>query len=252
MWISIARTLEQAGYSAVALRPARHGESESGSAETLPAFASDVGLMIEAIDGKPVVVGSSLGGLAAVLALDDRDLQERIAGLVLVDVVPNPPAESARAWLTRSTHSWPTSSLASRHCAKPLAELVCPSCWSAEDRTRRSSTPMPIAFSRWCRSVCGAADLADSCTDRPGALNSWHPRDLARATRQGLFRGLCGRGRRRGGARVVARGLCVAPGDPLRVVRHTCWGRTGAAHQRKTAGAAGRRFRRSAAVLSYY
>ncbi len=46
-----------------------------------------------------IVVGASLGGFAAILALADQHLQESIAGLVLVDVVPAPDPDRVRSFL---------------------------------------------------------------------------------------------------------------------------------------------------------
>lgn len=58
--------------------------------------------MIEATSAAPVLVGASLGGFAAALALADRELEPRTAGLVLVDVVPDPPPARTRAWLAHN------------------------------------------------------------------------------------------------------------------------------------------------------
>jgi pimeloyl-ACP methyl ester carboxylesterase len=45
------------------------------------------------------VVGASLGGLAAIGSLADPLTARAVAGLVLVDVVPEPDAPRVRAWL---------------------------------------------------------------------------------------------------------------------------------------------------------
>jgi pimeloyl-ACP methyl ester carboxylesterase len=46
-----------------------------------------------------VVVGASLGGLAAIAALADPQTARAVAGLILVDVLPNPDPARVRAWL---------------------------------------------------------------------------------------------------------------------------------------------------------
>jgi pimeloyl-ACP methyl ester carboxylesterase len=65
-----------------------HGESD-GSVLALAPYAADVAAMLHAEPPGSVVVGASLGGLAAVAALGDPAVRARVAGLVLVDVVPN-------------------------------------------------------------------------------------------------------------------------------------------------------------------
>jgi pimeloyl-ACP methyl ester carboxylesterase len=103
VWQPVSDVLAREGFSTIAYDQRGHGESGSAPGETFASYAADIGLMIASIDAAPVVVGSSLGGLAALLALEDARVQERVAGLVLVDVVPDPPPGPTRAWLTRST-----------------------------------------------------------------------------------------------------------------------------------------------------
>ena len=99
VWAPIASTLAQAGCSSFAYDLRGHGESGGLNADELPAFAADLAAMIDVLDAAPVVVGSSLGGLAALLALGEPGLEDRIAGLVLVDVVPDPPPERTKSFL---------------------------------------------------------------------------------------------------------------------------------------------------------
>jgi pimeloyl-ACP methyl ester carboxylesterase len=75
-----------------------HGDS-SGRASTLRPIADDVSAMVEREPAPIVVVGASLGGLAAIAALGSPSTAGRVAGLVLVDVVPDPPPGPVRAWL---------------------------------------------------------------------------------------------------------------------------------------------------------
>lgn len=73
-----------------------HGDSGGSPADGIQAYGRDTKAMIDFCE-KPVVVGSSLGGFALMLALRER--QEDVAGLVLVDVVPAPDPEQTRAYL---------------------------------------------------------------------------------------------------------------------------------------------------------
>jgi pimeloyl-ACP methyl ester carboxylesterase len=47
----------------------------------------------------PLVVGASLGGFAALLALSNPSVERQVAGLVLVDVVPDPDPDRTRRFL---------------------------------------------------------------------------------------------------------------------------------------------------------
>jgi pimeloyl-ACP methyl ester carboxylesterase len=75
-----------------------HGES-SGRATKLGPIAEDVTAMIREEQAPVVVVGASLGGLAAIASLAEPRTAEAVAGLILVDVLPNPDPERVRAWL---------------------------------------------------------------------------------------------------------------------------------------------------------
>lgn len=97
VWAPVRNVLAAAGFEAVAFDLRGHGASSGAGADSLGVIADDVRAMIDLFDAAPVVVGASLGGLAALLALADRE--NAVAGLVLVDVVPDPPADRTRAWL---------------------------------------------------------------------------------------------------------------------------------------------------------
>ena len=103
-WEPVAAELARAGYSTVAFDQRGHGDSDpaGAGADRLPLFAADVEAMIGTLDAAPVLVGSSLGGLAALHALAEPRLEGRVAGLMLVDVVPDPPPDRTRAWLART------------------------------------------------------------------------------------------------------------------------------------------------------
>ncbi|MCE3289817.1 MAG: alpha/beta fold hydrolase, partial [Caulobacter sp.] len=67
-----------------------HGDSEGDRSAPVTVFGEDTVAMIAQLRA-PVVVGASLGGFAALLALDQ--VERDVAGLVLVDVVPDPDPE---------------------------------------------------------------------------------------------------------------------------------------------------------------
>ncbi len=98
VWTPVADQMAKSGLRTVAYDLRGHGES-SGRATTLRALAAD---MIEMVDREPapiVVVGASLGGLTAIAALAESSVAYRVAGLVLVDVVPDPDPILSRTWL---------------------------------------------------------------------------------------------------------------------------------------------------------
>jgi pimeloyl-ACP methyl ester carboxylesterase len=102
VWAPVQTALAEAGHESVAFDLRGHGASGGAGADDLDVIAGDVGAMIDLLDAAPVVVGASLGGLAALLALAGRDREAAVAGLVLVDVVPDPPPDRTRAWLART------------------------------------------------------------------------------------------------------------------------------------------------------
>lgn len=91
-WRGTQRRLAEAGWRAIAVDQRGHGESDwiADGAYGFPDYAADAAAVARDIarehGAKPVVVGASLGGIAALLALG-RDAQI-FAGLVLVDIVP--------------------------------------------------------------------------------------------------------------------------------------------------------------------
>lgn len=98
VWAPVTEGMTECGLRTVAYDLRGHGES-SGRATTLRAIADDVVEMVVREPAPIVVVGASLGGLAAVAALAEPSVAQRVAGLVLVDVVPDIDADRARRWL---------------------------------------------------------------------------------------------------------------------------------------------------------
>ncbi|WP_414939973.1 alpha/beta fold hydrolase [Amycolatopsis sp. cmx-11-51] len=98
VWEPVAAILARQGLRTVAYDLRGHGDS-SGKATTLRTLADDV---VEMIGREPVpivLVGASIGGMAAIAALAEPAVAKRVAGLVLVDVVPDLAPARARSWL---------------------------------------------------------------------------------------------------------------------------------------------------------
>jgi pimeloyl-ACP methyl ester carboxylesterase len=86
-WKKAATALAGAGYRAVSLDLRGHGESDwAGDGNyALDAFAADLQAVADTLAAPPALVGASLGGMSALLALG-AGLPAR--ALVLVDIVP--------------------------------------------------------------------------------------------------------------------------------------------------------------------
>lgn len=98
VWAPVAAWMTTCGLRTVAFDLRGHGGS-SGRATTIRALADDVIAMVAREPAPIVAVGASLGGLAAIAALADPSTARRVAGLVLVDVVPDPDPARVRSWL---------------------------------------------------------------------------------------------------------------------------------------------------------
>ena len=92
-WSRTARRLAEAGWRAITLDQRGHGDSAwvPDGAYTFSDFAADAAAVAGRIaaehrDVRPIAIGASLGGIAALLALGQDD--RAFAGLVLVDIVP--------------------------------------------------------------------------------------------------------------------------------------------------------------------
>jgi pimeloyl-ACP methyl ester carboxylesterase len=113
VWEPVAGVLAAAGFCAATYDQRGHGDTAVVRAEALPAFAEDVAAVVRSFPEPMTIVGSSLGGLAALLALSDRSLRASVASLVLVDVVPELAAERVRGYLEDTTEALATSPLVS-------------------------------------------------------------------------------------------------------------------------------------------
>jgi pimeloyl-ACP methyl ester carboxylesterase len=98
VWDPLIEPLTASGMRTVAFDLRGHGDS-AGVATSLHVLAADVRAMVEREGAQVILVGASLGGFAALAALQDPSTARRVFGLVLVDVVPDPEPEPVRAWL---------------------------------------------------------------------------------------------------------------------------------------------------------
>lgn len=93
-WDGTGRALSHAGWTAVAIDQRGHGDSDrvDSGHYGFPDFGADAASVAREIarasGRKPVAVGASLGGLAALLALGASGAEPVFSGLVLVDIVP--------------------------------------------------------------------------------------------------------------------------------------------------------------------
>ena len=86
-WAKTAQRLAAAGYRAICIDARGHGDSAWTPRYSLPLFAEDLRGVMAWLgpDTAPAVIGASLGGLTAVLALGAADAP-RASALVLVDI----------------------------------------------------------------------------------------------------------------------------------------------------------------------
>lgn len=88
-WAPTATGLAQAGYRVLSLDLRGHGGSEWARDGNygIDAFVADIEAVLCTMKSPGVLVGASIGGIAALMAAAGH-LAARVAGLVLVDVVP--------------------------------------------------------------------------------------------------------------------------------------------------------------------
>lgn len=88
-WQRSAEALAERGYRAVAVDLRGHGESgwAADGNYSIDALADDVIGVIHSLGKPAVVVGASIGGIAATIALGEKSHQS-VDALVLVDIVP--------------------------------------------------------------------------------------------------------------------------------------------------------------------
>jgi non-heme chloroperoxidase len=95
-WHRCARAVAAAGLWSVCLDLRGHGDSDRApdADYSFDAHARDIACLLAALPAPAVLVGSSLGGLAALLCAGEQLAD--VAGLVLVDIVPAPAHGAGR------------------------------------------------------------------------------------------------------------------------------------------------------------
>jgi pimeloyl-ACP methyl ester carboxylesterase len=102
-WGGTAELLASRGRYTLALDMRGHGESDWSRERryTVADFAADMFAVIETLEQPPVVVGASLGGMAALLGIGEA-IAPRVSGIVLVDISPSidkDGAERIKNWM---------------------------------------------------------------------------------------------------------------------------------------------------------
>jgi peroxiredoxin len=89
-WGGTATLVASRGWHAITLDFRGHGESDwaPDADYQLSTFALDVACVVDYLGARPIVVGASLGGLTSILLAGERR-PESVAGLVLVDIIPD-------------------------------------------------------------------------------------------------------------------------------------------------------------------
>lgn len=100
VWHPVMRYLDEQGISSVTCDQRGHGDSGGSRTDGIVAYGADTARLVAHFGNRPVIVGASLGGFAAMLALVHEHVQSNVAGLVLVDVVPDPDPLRVRAYLS--------------------------------------------------------------------------------------------------------------------------------------------------------
>lgn len=96
-WADTADTLARAGYCAITLDARGHGESDwcaQGDYST-QSLVADLHAVIHSLPMAPIIVGASMGGLTAMLALGENT-SLHCSALVLVDVAPRLEQQGVR------------------------------------------------------------------------------------------------------------------------------------------------------------
>lgn len=96
-WKNAVARLAADGYRVIAPDARGHGESEwaPDGDYSLDAMVGDVRAIVNALPGRPAIVGASMGGTTALALLGEADAPEARA-LVLVDVAPRIDVEGAK------------------------------------------------------------------------------------------------------------------------------------------------------------
>lgn len=96
-WADTATRLAGAGYCAITLDARGHGDSDwcAEGDYSARSLVADLSTVIRSLPSEPVIVGASMGGLTAMLALGE-DASQHCSALVLVDVAPRLESQGVR------------------------------------------------------------------------------------------------------------------------------------------------------------
>lgn len=123
-WKNTGAVLAEQGFHVIALDARGHGDSDRapGGNYTIDVLTRDVAAVLEQIGRPVVIIGASMGGLTGILVAHEAG-PEKVAGLVLVDVVPRFESEGTdriRDFMTRHVHGFETL----EHAADAIAEYL--------------------------------------------------------------------------------------------------------------------------------
>lgn len=99
VWQPVAKRLAAHGVRTVAVDQRGHGDTAGPFGSELSVYADDVAAVVRSLGVRVTLAGCSLGGLAALLATTHPDVRQRLDGLVLIDVIPDPDPVRARRHL---------------------------------------------------------------------------------------------------------------------------------------------------------
>jgi pimeloyl-ACP methyl ester carboxylesterase len=122
-WRRTAAALADRGYHAIAPDARGHGDSAwATQGYTLDVFSADLRAIVQAVGESPALVGASLGGLTALLAIGES-AQPIASALVLVDIatrIESEGAESIRRFMTANPDGFDTLEAAADAVARYL------------------------------------------------------------------------------------------------------------------------------------
>eukprot|EP00163_Fabomonas_tropica_P004532 TRINITY_DN1398_c0_g2_i1.p1 TRINITY_DN1398_c0_g2~~TRINITY_DN1398_c0_g2_i1.p1 ORF type:complete len:306 (-),score=24.94 TRINITY_DN1398_c0_g2_i1:785-1702(-) len=85
-WENTAKKLSHSGHTVICLDQRGHGLSDWTDNYDLSSFAQDLHAVLVQLESRPVVVGASLGGLAALIS--EGEIEKVAKAVVLVDIAP--------------------------------------------------------------------------------------------------------------------------------------------------------------------
>jgi pimeloyl-ACP methyl ester carboxylesterase len=136
VWQPVQVALAAGGFRTLAVDQRGHGESSGSRSDGLPALAADVRALVRVAESPVVLVGSSLGGMAIILAVGDEAIGDMVRAVCLIDVVPAPDPSRAQRYLAASSDDR-TGDMS----RSPIAEDVLAHAQALEAATTRMTMP---------------------------------------------------------------------------------------------------------------